>query len=88
MSGVDVLATAVFAAYSRNSGNPPECHFDRNAAEQWMAQALKECGVVELIEAVSDVYGAEANARKSSCSPDCMSCRIQRAVVAVKGEAT
>lgn len=45
-----VLARAVFEAYSRNGGNPPDAHFDRNAAEQWMAQALEEVGVAELIE--------------------------------------
>lgn len=45
------IASAVFAAYARNSGNNPDEHHDRNAAEQWMAQALGECGVYELIEA-------------------------------------
>jgi hypothetical protein len=49
---VDVLAVALFETYSRNSGNPPDCHYDRNAAEQWMAQALFEVGVAELIEAL------------------------------------
>lgn len=63
MSGVDVLAAAIFAAYSRNSGNPPEAHFDRSAAEQWMAQALTEYGVAELIEAASDVVGMEDEPR-------------------------
>ena len=53
MSKVDVLAVALFEAYSRNSGNPPDCHYDRNAAEQLMAQALNECGVAKLIEALS-----------------------------------
>lgn len=37
------LAKKLFEAYSRNSGNPPDCHHDRNAAEQWMAQAMEEC---------------------------------------------
>ena len=44
------LGKAVFEAFSRNGGNPPECHFDRNAAEQWMAEALQEVGVSDLIE--------------------------------------
>jgi hypothetical protein len=58
MSGgkVDVLAVALFEAYSRNSGNPPDCHYDRNAAEQWMEQALLEVGVAELIEAAEYAY--------------------------------
>jgi len=47
---VDVLAVALFEAYARNGGNNPNEHFDRNAAEQWMAQALGECGVAGLIE--------------------------------------
>ena len=46
---VEVLAKALFAAYSQNSGNPPEFHRDRRAAEQWMGQALVECGVADLI---------------------------------------
>ncbi len=50
MSG---LAVALFEAYSRASGNPPDAHFDRNAAEQWMAQALEEVGVAELIRAAA-----------------------------------
>jgi hypothetical protein len=49
------LAVALFEAYSRNCGNPPDCHYDRNAAEQWMAQALDECGVAEMIEAAKGV---------------------------------
>ncbi len=52
----DVLAVALFEAYSRNGGNPPDAHFDRNAAEQWMQQALVEVGVAELIEA-AEVFG-------------------------------
>lgn len=51
MSGVESLSISLFEAYSRNSGNPPDAHFNRAAAEQWMAQALIECGVAELIEA-------------------------------------
>lgn len=39
------LAKKLFEAYSRNSGNPPDCHHDRNAAEQWMGQAMEECGL-------------------------------------------
>ncbi|MCD9096158.1 hypothetical protein [Luteimonas fraxinea] len=54
MSGIHVLAIALFEAYSRNSGNPPDAHFERRAAEQWMAQALEECGVSKLIEAAGD----------------------------------
>ncbi|WP_447896794.1 hypothetical protein [Stenotrophomonas acidaminiphila] len=37
------LAVAMFEAFARNSGNSPSDHFDRNAAEQWMQQALDEC---------------------------------------------
>lgn len=64
MSGVDVLAVDLFEAYSRNSGNPPDTHFDRNAAEQWMAQALVECGVAALIEADVEVDEAKAEFAK------------------------
>ncbi len=37
------LAVALFEAFARNGGNRPNDHFDRNAAEQWMQQALDEC---------------------------------------------
>ncbi len=37
------LAVALFEAFARNGGNSPADHFDRNAAEQWMQQALDEC---------------------------------------------
>ncbi|TDB26822.1 hypothetical protein ATCM_03700 [Stenotrophomonas sp. ATCM1_4] len=37
------LAAAMFEAFARNSGNSASDHFDRNAAEQWMQQALDEC---------------------------------------------
>ncbi len=48
---VDVLARQVFEEYSRAGGNHPDSHFDRNAAEQWMAHALQVSGVAALIEA-------------------------------------
>lgn len=48
---VAALARKVFEEYSRAGGNPPDAHFDRNAAEQWMAHALEFSGVAELIEA-------------------------------------
>ena len=54
---VDVLARKVLEEYSRAGGNPPDAHFDRNAAEQWMAHALEFAGVAELIEAAE--YGRE-----------------------------
>lgn len=51
MSGhVDVLSVAMFEAYARNGGHSPDDHYDRIAGEQWMAQALDECGVTELVE--------------------------------------
>ena len=37
------LAVALFEAFARHGGNSPADHFDRNAAEQWMQQALDEC---------------------------------------------
>lgn len=49
---VAALARKVFEEYSRAGGNPPDAHFDRNAAEQWMAHALEFAGVAELIEAL------------------------------------
>lgn len=75
---VDSLAKAVFEAYSRNSGNPPECHRDRNAAEQWMTQALEEIGITRAIEAsfktirafecMGEAYGAVAMLKaRSGC---------------------
>lgn len=48
---ITALARKVFEEYSRSGGNPPDAHFDRNAAEQWMAHALEFAGVAELIEA-------------------------------------
>jgi hypothetical protein len=51
------LAVALFEAYSRNCGHNPDEHFDRNAAEQWMTQALEECGVPELLQVVIDGLG-------------------------------
>lgn len=41
--------------------------------------------VRELIEAVSEVYGEEVSALCANRSPDCVSCRIQRAVARVTG---
>lgn len=54
-TSVDVLARRIFEEYSRAGGNQPDAHFDRNAAEQWMAHALEFAGVAELIEAASDI---------------------------------
>ncbi len=51
---VAALARKVFEEYSRAGGNPPDAHFDRNAAEQWMAHALEFAGVAELIEAATE----------------------------------
>jgi hypothetical protein len=55
VSAVDALGVAMFAAYARNGGNNPAEHFDRNAAEQWMAQALEECGVADMVAVLSMV---------------------------------
>lgn len=35
-------ARLVLEAYGRNSGNPFDCHYDPDAAVQWMADALAE----------------------------------------------
>lgn len=48
---IDVLARAICETYARNSGNNFKDHFDTRAAVYWMAQALDEVGVAELIEA-------------------------------------
>lgn len=41
--------------------------------------------VAELIEAVAKIYGAYGNGGNGRCSPDCMSCRIQRALARAQG---
>lgn len=41
--------------------------------------------VAELIEAVAGIYGADGNGGNGRCSPDCMSCRIQRALARAQG---
>lgn len=53
---VVVLARKVFEEYSRASGNPPDAHFDRNAAEQWMAHALEFAGVAALVDALTEAH--------------------------------
>ncbi|GAB3054304.1 hypothetical protein [Stenotrophomonas tumulicola] len=64
MSGpADVLARKVFEEYSRAGGNPPDAHFDRNAAEQWMAHALEFAGVAELIEKVDELLSSHGEYR-------------------------
>lgn len=59
---VAALARKVFEEYSRAGGNPPDAHFDRNAAEQWMAHALEFAGVAELIEAMEGLDEAYCRA--------------------------
>lgn len=56
-AAVAALARKVFEEYSRAGGNPPDAHFDRNAAEQWMAHALEFAGVAELIRAAGSMTG-------------------------------
>lgn len=53
---IAALAKSVFEEYSRASGNDPDAHFDRNAAEQWMAHALEFAGVAGLIEALMEAH--------------------------------
>lgn len=55
---VAALARKVFEEYSRAGGNPPDAHFDRNAAEQWMAHALEFAGVAKLIYALEAMVEA------------------------------
>jgi hypothetical protein len=55
VTAVQALGAAMFAAFARNSGENPAEHFDRNAAEQWMAQALEECGVADMVAVLSMV---------------------------------
>lgn len=62
---MSALAIALFEAYSRNSGNPPHCHRDRIAAEQWMEQALDECGLTELIASDQEFDAAHAAIREN-----------------------
>lgn len=59
---IAALARKVFEEYSRAGGNTPEAHFDRNAAEQWMAHALEFAGVAELIEALEGLDEAYCRA--------------------------
>ena len=59
---IAALARKVFEKYSRAGGNPPDAHFDRNAAEQWMAHALEFAGVAELIEAMEGLDEAYCRA--------------------------
>ena len=59
---IAALARKVFEEYSRAGGNPPDAHFDRNAAEQWMAHALEFAGVAELIEAMEGLDEAYCRA--------------------------
>jgi len=48
---VSALARSLFVAYSLNTGNRPDEHYNRMAAEQWMQMALDECGVTEVLAA-------------------------------------
>lgn len=79
------LASALFAAYARNSGNNPEEHFDRDAAEQWMAQALGECGVYELIEAGNRVIAAfrAIGNNKAPATPAALRIDAEQAILAL-----
>lgn len=48
---MSALARSLFVAYSLNTGNRPDEHYNRMAAEQWMQMALDECGVTEVLAA-------------------------------------
>lgn len=48
---MSALARSLFVAYSLNTGNRPDDHYNRSAAEQWMQMALDECGVTEVLAA-------------------------------------
>lgn len=80
---IAVLARKVFDEYSRAGGNPPEAHFDRNAAEQWMAHALEFAGVAELIDA------AEETVEDHDCGAvwGCQIEKLRAAVARAKGGA-
>ena len=47
--------------------------------------AQVRAAVAELIEAVAGIYGADGNGGNGRCPPDCMSCRIQRALARAQG---
>ena len=55
--------------------------------DEAVQRAIQETddAVAELIEAVAGIYGADGNGGNGRCSPDCMSCRIQRALARAQG---
>ena len=73
MSGLDVLAVM---GRSLVEGLPLSRVDDMTEAR---------AAVAELIEAVAGIYGADGNGGNGRCSPDCMSCRIQRALARAQG---
>jgi len=91
---VAALARKVFEEYSRAGGNPPDAHFDRNAAEQWMAHALEFAGVAELIEAAGSVsdatvehYGNAMGLHLALAATGGLNERLSAALAGVKGGA-
>ena len=58
---VQSLARRMCEAYARNSGNNLRNHFDTVAAVAWMAMALMETGVAELIAAAQELDAAQAH---------------------------
>lgn len=82
---MSALAIALFEAYSRNCGHNPDEHFDRNAAEQWMAQSIEEVGVAELIEAVSNARRL-AREGASGAEHSAAAARVTAAIVRCGGQ--